>query len=437
MKVGISDLHLMRSFFVLSLTATLLFAAPAHADQILGPSQIDGSNRVLLPGGPTLGLWKSGQYTATPDQVATPGTGGYWLDRPKGAAITRLNDRVFIGSDATAWPGIIAANGTTWPWTMGQGIFGYLPRNAMVWASNPFGTIGILSSSHTGDSSKLPGEPTSGCCAIPFASLILNDNATKVQPAWNYYATAVRTAGAGETHNFEFDILNATSSVVRVPVYGNNPAGITIGGALQAGGEGAPYNNPSNPPYPNVSASSAALVVSGNGTTFDKGIVIKSAGISPTADGSTVAVDMPAGHLLRWVFDASDATGAYITSFVSNVVNQMGMVFSDTGVLFQNRAGDLMAQVALVKGAVNRPVLSGSTIGVPVNLYAAGRDDNIDLNLSAKGTGTIRPSRLSLPFSAPVSSSAKCAAGEIRSDGAYVYVCAIANSWRRAALSAY
>jgi hypothetical protein len=47
--------------------AALALTGTAHADQILGPGRIDSSNRVVLPGGPTLGRFQGGKYTATPD----------------------------------------------------------------------------------------------------------------------------------------------------------------------------------------------------------------------------------------------------------------------------------------------------------------------------------------------------------------------------------
>jgi hypothetical protein len=59
-----------------TLSALLIVAAaPASADQILGPGRIvSGTNAVVLPGGPTLGLWSGGKYTATPDALRLKGS---------------------------------------------------------------------------------------------------------------------------------------------------------------------------------------------------------------------------------------------------------------------------------------------------------------------------------------------------------------------------
>lgn len=364
-------------------------------------------------------------------------TAGYWTSNTTPANFVRLNDRLVIGKDAQSWSGAYTTSGTDFAWTMGQGIYGYLPRNALTWTANPYGTIGGLFSSRTGDSSKLPGISNSGCCAIPVASLALNDNSTTPQAAWNYYATAVKTAGAGDTHNAEFDVLNATNTVTRIGPYTQDSGGITLGLSLNAGGEGAPYNNPSNPPYPNVAASSAAMQIFGNGTTFDKGIVVKSAAISPTADGQTVAIELPTNNVIRWVYNGSPpGLGAFLNSSVSSSAASNGLNFTDDGAMFQSGLGTLYAQITTAQNAVNRPVLSPATAGNPVLYSALGSDTNIDIGLVPKGGGLVNlTAGFLMPFAAPASSSAACRPGQEQTDGAYLYVCVATNKWRRTTLS--
>lgn len=380
---------------------------------------------------------------------------GYWLrNTPTASAVAnfvRLNDRLIIGKDAQSWSGAYDEAGTDFAWKMGRGNYSYLPRNTMMWVANPYGTIGGLFSSRTEDSSKLPGVTKSNCCAIAVASVVLNDNATISQNAWNYYATGVKTAGAGNVHNAEFDVLNATNTVVRIGPYKQDSGGITLGLSLNAGGEGAPYNNPSNRPYPQTTSSSAAMQILSNGTTFDKGIVIKTASISPTADGSTVGLDMPANYLVRWPFDASDATGGYITSSVSSTATELGLELSDFGALFKNRLGTIYGQINLVRNAVNRPVLSASVAGEPVQIAAIGSDSNIDLQLAPKGTGraiapnvtataTMTPpayTAATLPSNAPTGSIAYCSdcrePGQAQGAGTGILAFKNASEWRSSA----
>lgn len=389
--------------------------------------------------------------------ISNAATAGYWLRNTPAASpvanFVRLNDRIIIGKDAQSWSGAYNEAGTDYPWTMGQGIFGYLPRNAMTWAANPYGTIAGLFSSRTGDSGKLPGVANSGCCAIPVASLLLNDNTAIPQDAWNYYGTAVKTAGAGNTHNIELDVLNATNTVSRITPYTQDP-GITLGISINAGGEGAPYNNPSNPPYPQTAASTVAMQIFGNGTTFDKGIVVKSAAISPTGDGQTVAMELPANNVVRWMYGGGGGPvglGAFLNSSVSGAATSNGLNFTDSGALFQSGAGTLYAQVNVVANAVNRIALAPSIAGQPVQVAALGSDANIDLQLAPKGTGrAIAPNltattvltppiyvAAALPPGAPTGSIAYCSdcrePGQATGAGTGILAFKNASGWRSTA----
>lgn len=58
-----------------ALAALAALSAPARADQLLGQGRIDSDSRVVLPGGPTLGLWRGHTFTATPDVLQIQGTG--------------------------------------------------------------------------------------------------------------------------------------------------------------------------------------------------------------------------------------------------------------------------------------------------------------------------------------------------------------------------
>lgn len=378
-------------------------------------------------------------------------TGSYWTSNDPPAQIVRLNDRVLIGKSANTWNGSYKSSGTDFTWTMGGGIYAYLPRNAAVISTNSYSEIGALFASRTGDSAQVPGIQNSACCTIGAATLVLNDNVATVQPAWNWYATGVRSPGTGDVLNGEFDVLNATSQVVRAPVYGSNPTGITIGLALNAGGEGAAYNNPLNPPFPHTSASTAALMVMGNGTTFDKGLVIKSAAISPTSDGTTVAIDMPSNNVLRWTYDQTDMTGGYVTSSVSSAAKQIGLELSDNGALFKNRNGTIYGQINLIPGAVNRPILSASVSSQPVQFAAIGSDKSIDVQIAPKGAGRLLTSRAvvadylqppiyiaaKLPSESPMGSTAYCSdcrePGQARGAGTGILVFKNASGWRSTA----
>ena len=109
----------MRILIVAALAA-LSYAAPLRAEQILGPGRIDNSNRVILPGGPTLGRWQGGKYQATPDaltlpQTADPSSGGDvspFSVKPDGATVSRALRTRFNDTIQAVDRGVVC-NGTT------------------------------------------------------------------------------------------------------------------------------------------------------------------------------------------------------------------------------------------------------------------------------------------------------------------------------------
>ena len=86
----------MRTFLAAVAALALVQTAPANADQILGPGRIDNSNRVILPGGPTLGRWQGNLYTATPDNlvVGQPGSFIPWKRAEAGAVLRDMDAKL-------------------------------------------------------------------------------------------------------------------------------------------------------------------------------------------------------------------------------------------------------------------------------------------------------------------------------------------------------
>lgn len=62
--------------FLAAAAALFVAALPVRADQILGPGRIQsGTNKLILPGGPTLGTYQNGQYTSQPYNIQIQGSG--------------------------------------------------------------------------------------------------------------------------------------------------------------------------------------------------------------------------------------------------------------------------------------------------------------------------------------------------------------------------
>ena len=418
----------MRSLVtLLPLFAALTIGGNALAQNVSPRFNSVRAKKLTLDGdGPALDAPSTGAYWNN-----TTGTGGV-ADKP--ARILRFSDRLLVGL-AAKWSGNYADFSNDFHWNMGNGYYAYLPRNAQVQVVNPYGQIGGYFAGNTANSSSMPGITGSLCCNIPLAIQSFNDaTGGQKQAAWGLYSTLVRGPGAGSMVN-EIDVMNAGGNVVRASSYqGGAPNDWTVGLALQAGGEGwfeaNAHGQPA--PWPTNHPASTALFIGGNGSTWDKGITIQSGSISPTTDGSTVGMELPRSHLVRWVFDTSGTTGAFIDSQVSNPGNQMGLQFSDYGALFLNRGGTLFAQINVVPNAVNRPMLSAGAAGAAVSLSALGSDTNIDIKLEPAGGGLIDLRRGAMIQSAtPASPSQACRQGTMMADTFNLYMCVAEDSWRR------
>lgn len=433
----------MSHLATLARPASRLIAAFALLCVALPASALEASSRARLPSPAynavdlaTLVVNGKGDGAS----LNVPSTGGYWINNSAPANIARLNDRVLIGKTANTWDGHQGHAGTDFTWTMGHTIYSYLVRNAQLVSTNPYSEVAALFASRTGDSASLPGQTNSTCCAISAAVLGLNDNAAVPQSMYGLYSTLARLPGTGEIVN-EIDVLNADNQTFPISPYGPDPSSTSIGLAINAGGEGAPYNAASLGgvlPFPQTSSSTAALKISGNGTSFLAGIVVKSGTIAPASDGTTVAMDLPANNFVRWTFDPTAVTGGFITSSVSSATTQNGLTFSDFGAIFGNRAGDFFGQISGPAGAKNRVALTASLSGQPVSVSATGADYNVDLALSPQRGGYVAINgRMTMPIRTPASSSDACRVGETSFDGFNVYFCVGTNHWKQVVLASY
>ncbi|WP_407529451.1 hypothetical protein [Methylobacterium oryzisoli] len=429
-------------FFCILLTLTTF----SRADEILSQGRIKagGPNAGdIVFGTLKLGKRLSGKTVLQPNaveiqgndaKVSVPSTGGYWKDRGGiPANFTRLNDRVMIGA-AADWDGTFAGYTSNWQWYMGNGIYNYLLRNAQVGITSRYSQPAAVFAADTASSSGLPGEPTSTCCAMPLGLLAYNNNTTNPQGMWGIYITGGRIAGTGSWAN-EIDVFNASNTVVKLTPYTSSAtAGVTLGLAIQSGGEAveAPGGTPA---FPQLSAATAALLIAGNGSTFDRGIVFRQLTISDTFPK---AIDLPANYRMRWTHDASDQTEAFISANVGDYSKAIGLQFNSIGAAFQDPTlSGTYGMIQWVPNVANYPTLAGGPTGGPVYFAANGPDANIDVLIAPKGVGAlVMPSISLLPLGTPPNSGAQCRPGQIAADASYLYVCRATNDWRRIALGA-
>lgn len=322
--------------------------------------------------------------TAAPPRALTS-TNSYWTSESTPSIVARLNDRVFVGKNTNLYSGDSTDSMETWVSTVVTGIFSYLERNGQVLNYSTFGEPAQLNAVRSSDNLLLPVFPNQTCCAIAMATFAYNDNTTHRQTAWPYYSTGLRLPGTGNIVS-ELDVLNADTTTQDVNPYRSVGAvevaggGAAVGYAFQCGGEAAGLTA-------SMSPCSAGLYIGGNGSTFNKGIVIQALGITGP---SPIGISMGNTMLMEWQY-ASAQRGAFITSNNASTATTNGLIFSASGALFTGdvNAVNLLAQIEFVASAVNRPVLTASPAGTPIKFSALGSDTNITILLQPQGAGIV------------------------------------------------
>jgi hypothetical protein len=306
-----------------------------------------------------------------------------------GANIWKFNDRVFVGT-ATKTNGVNNHEAADWINTSfpvfggPTGAYEYLLNNATVAVGAPFGQCGITSYARTSD------RGAGGGGSIAMGSVVVNDNSIgSGYDSWTFYGTSVRTAAATGTNTtgIEIDVANLGSTV---PIYPNQMfnTGQTVGIGVCAGGE---LQNDSSV---SLGISSAAYTIASNDITglakWEKGIVFHSQGLKTTG-GLGLAINMGIGHSIAW-WDNSNflMNQIYSTCTTGATGNCQSINFSNNGFLITDSGGN--PQFRILNGISTTAnyiqITSTVTGGTPV-LGVDGTDTNINLNISAQGTGQI------------------------------------------------
>jgi hypothetical protein len=233
--------------------------------------------------------------------------------------------------------------------------------------------------------------------------------------AYGFYAEGQALPGSyALTWGGEIDAVNLSGLPAPVATPGNPDSwggpGVTCGTAaalwLASGGQHA-----------GVLDASFAIGIKDNGARFQSGIVFGASALTAYA-GFGFAMRLAKGHLIQW-HDASDVAGPNIGSTVATAANAISLQFQDGGVAFFNAAGNPVAAVQSVAGAVNGLAIQPAVSGSGATLIAIGTDANVNINLVPKGTGAVYvPALLSAAASLVVTGSAVVSNGLTVSAGA-------------------
>lgn len=205
---------------------------------------------------------------------------------------------------------------------------------------------------------------------------VLDGNAT-----WAAYFEVQRASGAGKCYALEIDTKNKGSDVAP-DAYNYLPTGSTVGIWLAGGGDSS-LGAPANP-------SSAAITIGKNGTTWNRGIVFQSDGLTADGSGYMEAINLGQKQLIKWYVSAGNA-GANIRSEVSNAGQACQLIFNNDAFTFVTRSAQSFGIFNASGGnPVNFLRADSVATGNAAILNATGSDTDVDLKLNPKGAGVVQ-----------------------------------------------
>ena len=314
---------------------------------------------------------------------AIPKKVGFWSDQ--GAVrIHRIRDRLFVGN-AVQYDGKYAPEDASFL-SLAAG-YDWLERSAQAHICHQAGGTAFVGSSRTSDKGGMVGQTCIGVAGYAWA----DDNSGS---AWAGYLEGVRSEGVTKNiFGLELTAKNlGTDSVITSP-YNIFAPGSTIGLWLPAGGDGSLAPAAAGP-------SSTAIVIGKNGQRWLKGIQFQSDGLVGTDGdgvGSAVAMEFARGHRLEWRHSAleGDISGGFYSDNQSKSQATYGAItlngFEVRGVNADQSSEVTLMRVLPFSNAVNFLEVRAGAAGGRPNLAMQGADTNIDLVLTPKGTGTVRP----------------------------------------------
>lgn len=353
--------------------------------------------RATALGGVTLGDGGGGEYwyDATDSTSADTGgsvvvgtDGGRWklIDHGRnsgqffselGAVPQKFGDRLFVG-DATKHNAKDAISQTDWLTT-------YELAKGRAGGSLMYSTAGVTNGATTrAANTMMIGAQAKNLLAyynaIGLRTLAANNSTLSNVSAYAGYFEAYRDATAtGGAYGLEIDTMNYASVVEIDPYQQFN--GQTIALQIAGGGEFASSGQ---------FASSAAINIRKNGSTYERGIIFGSdalTGATGTA-GLAPAIVFGNGHQIMW-YGAANVSTSSISCTGTTFAGGIEQRFLDGAVNWNNSNNKPLFQIATNASHVNYLSIRSGATGAAAQMTAQGDDANIDIQLVPKGTGVV------------------------------------------------
>jgi hypothetical protein len=396
----------------------------------------ESGNSCAGAGWVTKDVWKStvivnGQGTA--GYGFFDGSRGFWRDDTTGANINRVFDRLLVGA-ATKQSGNYSLLSNSAPWNQDRSWVGFAAGGKMAYfdglstfhSSSQIGGVAIAASTRASDQTGKQNDALGAYnTAIGLASYALGDKAGR--SAWGGYVHAVRAINtSGPVLCLEMDIAQKQNTTTLLNPFLPSASDMAGGLFLSAGGETAYAET--------VYPSSVALVISGNGSTHNGGIIFQANAITGT-DGITgygAAIKMANRQSIEIWGANADYSGRTLTTAIYSTAGTAFsgyLAFIAQGFQWQDSNNNSALQVTSAPGNANGLWLQGSISGSPVKIEAYGNDGNIDLSLVTKGTGNLRLPKNAAAATTPASFSATRVVQIKQNDGTVLYVPAMLAAW--------
>lgn len=315
-------------------------------------------------------------YATFSDYVNASITDNWYVEY--GGVIQRFTDRVFMG-DAAKNNGRNEALQADWLTTFQQS------------TGSPYGFLqtaqgGLLQgAANIAQNAFVVGAQTATLLdnynAVGLVGVGVSNKTTGTGYGYGAYLEAYRMPGtAGGAYAIEIDPVNFATLTGIDPYFQDQ--GQTIGIQIASGAE---------LPSAGQFDTTAAINIQNNGSKFYRGIVFGHDALtgSDGVTGFAEAISLAKGHKIQWWGSQGVATSSIYCNGTT-AAGGLGMLFTENQMqLRAGVTGKLVYQMFAPTGSVNYVSNRASLTGNAVQVFADGDDTNIDLQLIAKGTGTL------------------------------------------------
>lgn len=364
----------------LTTSAVGLFSTGSAATPSLRATS-DSNTGINFAGSDSLALVTGGANRVEVDSSGEVNIGsvsdtGIWPDVTSAAKIHRAWGRLFLGGGAAFTGNFSGTQGGFVP-TSTEGA-NWAPRDSTVFVAQDFGLMAITGLVSNENMDLSGGQPTESIAVSAFA---INKQATRT--VWGSYVDVQHHSGVA-SYGTEYAMKNLGADKTDTPYF-------TDGGVY-----GVWYAGGGDPSYGGAAAnpSNTAIKIGRNasgGTTWNKGIVFVSDGLtgSDGSSGTATAIEMGYGQKIAWRAPGNYA-GFEINCQVSGSGLNSSMFVGDSVIRFRGTTSLNLLELAHQSSSVNYLQIMNRATGSAPRITAIGGDADVDVEVVGRGSKGVR-----------------------------------------------